>query len=59
VQRKGISLVTDGGRATASIAAWAAAGLGTLRPDCLLHGEAPARLADVIQQLMGRIHGKA
>ena len=59
VQRPGIALVTGGEQAAAAIAGWVAAGQAEVRPDCLRHGEAPARLADVMQQLMGLDHGEA
>lgn len=53
VQRPGIAVVTEGGAAKAAIAAWLAEEPLDMRPDCRRHGEAPARLAEVMRNLMG------
>lgn len=53
VRRPGIAMVTESGQAEAAIAAWLAEEPGDMRPDCRRHREAPARLADVMRNLMG------
>ncbi|CUW41754.1 conserved protein of unknown function [Magnetospirillum sp. XM-1] len=53
VRRPGIAVVSEGGQAGAAIAAWLAEEPRDMRPDCLLHGAAPARLAEVMRNLMG------
>ncbi|EME70291.1 hypothetical protein H261_08898 [Paramagnetospirillum caucaseum] len=59
VRRPGIGLATQSGQVPAAVAEWLAAGPGEPRPDGTRHGEAPARLADLIQHLAERPHGEA
>lgn len=59
VRRPGIGLVTGRDQAPEAVALWLGTEQGEARPDCLRHGEAPARLADVMQHLAERAHGEA
>ncbi|ARJ64634.1 hypothetical protein WV31_02575 [Magnetospirillum sp. ME-1] len=53
VRRPGIAVVTEDGQAEAAIAVWLAEDARGLRPDCRRHGAAPARLAELMRNLMG------
>lgn len=57
VTRDGLVLVTERAGVDAAVGRWLAEAGGLVRPDCRMHGEAPARLADLLDEMMRKKGG--